>query len=120
MSGRKKSSEVIRADQFIGRKIYELRNTKQWPCRELANAIGITYQQLKKYEAGIDGVSIGRLALIANLLGYATEFLLKGIDQHLGYRVSSLKGSNADDPAGSDMRYQGTNIQDLSLKKKCA
>ena len=47
MSGRKKSSEVIRADQFIGRKIYELRNTKQWPCRELANAIGITYQQLK-------------------------------------------------------------------------
>lgn len=46
--------------------------------RALAEMIGVTYQQVHKYEWGKNGVSAGRLFVIACELGTPIEFFYEG------------------------------------------
>ncbi len=48
--------------------------------QQLANLIGVTYQQAHKYERGINRVSAGRLFGIAKVLGVGVEFFYEGIE----------------------------------------
>ena len=45
---------------------------------QLADALGITFQQIQKYEKGINRISAGRLFEIANLLGVPITFFFEG------------------------------------------
>ena len=88
---RKKSEQSIKADCFVGKRIYDLR-CKQYLSRQtLSAAIGVSHVQLRKYEAGVDSVSLMKLVLIAHSLGTNLEFLLQGLDKHLGYGTSDIE-----------------------------
>jgi transcriptional regulator with XRE-family HTH domain len=56
-------------DIEIGRKIRTLRLERGLSQSRLANGIGLSFQQLQKYESGANRVSAGRLQKIAELLG---------------------------------------------------
>jgi transcriptional regulator with XRE-family HTH domain len=51
---------------------------------DLADKLGITFQQIQKYEKGTNRVSIGRLANIADILGISVTFLLTGSEEKRG------------------------------------
>ena len=53
----------------IGRKIRTLRLERGLSQSRLAGGIGLSFQQLQKYESGANRVSAGRLQKIADLLG---------------------------------------------------
>ena len=55
-------------DQIIGKKIYFLRLDNNISQAELAKKIGISAQQLQKYENAKNKISAARLALIAKVL----------------------------------------------------
>ena len=55
-------------DQIIGKKIYFLRLDNNMSQAELAKKIGISAQQLQKYENTKNRISAARLALIAKVL----------------------------------------------------
>ena len=55
-------------DRAIGRKLYELRVSRGLTQQQLAEYMGVTYQQAHKYEKGINRMSAGRLAHLAQLL----------------------------------------------------
>jgi transcriptional regulator with XRE-family HTH domain len=55
-------------DIEIGRKIRTLRLERGFSQSRLANGIGLSFQQLQKYESGANRVSAGRLQKIAELL----------------------------------------------------
>ncbi|MBN8523675.1 MAG: helix-turn-helix transcriptional regulator [Rickettsiales bacterium] len=55
-------------DQIIGKKIYFLRLDNNMSQAELAKKIGISAQQLQKYENAKNKISAARLALIAKVL----------------------------------------------------
>ena len=55
-------------DQIIGKKIYFLRLDNNMSQAELAKKIGISAQQLQKYENAKNRISAARLALIAKVL----------------------------------------------------
>jgi transcriptional regulator with XRE-family HTH domain len=65
-SGRQRRAGV--EDIEIGRKIRTLR-LERGLSQSLANGIGLSFQQLQKYESGANRVSAGRLQRIAALLG---------------------------------------------------
>lgn len=67
-------------DQHIGTVISDLRVVNGLSRLELANKIGVTHQQLHKYEKGSNRISAGRLALIAKALGKPVEFFYAGLD----------------------------------------
>lgn len=54
-------------DQFVGKKIRHVRKTAGLSMVELAEKLGISYQQVQKYEIGANRVSAGILYEIACL-----------------------------------------------------
>lgn len=56
-------------DREIGRKIKSLRNSKGYSQIELAGKIGVSFQQVQKYEKGSTRISVARLQEIADAIG---------------------------------------------------
>jgi transcriptional regulator with XRE-family HTH domain len=63
-------------DRHVATKIRERRIQLGLSRQTLAGAIGLTYQQLHKYETGENRVTIGRLAEIARALDVPLAFFL--------------------------------------------
>ena len=66
-------------DLHIGRRIFEQRTAIGLSQQRLAAMIGVTYQQLHKYETGINRIAVGRLHAVAKALGVAPAWLYDGI-----------------------------------------
>src|SRR5437763_15650179 len=66
-------------DMEIGRKIRALRLERGLSQSGLADGIGLTFQQVQKYEKGTNRVSAGRLQRIADLLNVPVTFFYSGM-----------------------------------------
>lgn len=62
-------------DIDVGRRIRAQRLVRGMSQSDLANCIGITFQQVQKYEKGVNRVGAGRLTRIAEVLGVPVAFL---------------------------------------------
>lgn len=71
-------------DHALGVRITALRKAKGLSQTEVGKALGVSFQQVQKYERGTNRIGAGRLHAIANFFAVP---------------VSSLYG-DADDPAG--------------------
>ncbi len=56
--------------------------------QQLADLIGVTYQQAHKYERGINRISAGRLFEIAHVLSVPVNHFFEGLDTSEGRQVS--------------------------------
>ncbi|CAO4140450.1 helix-turn-helix domain-containing protein [Methylorubrum aminovorans] len=56
-------------DRIVGERIVALRRAKGMSQTALGMAVGVTFQQVQKYEKGANRVGAGRLQEIAQLLG---------------------------------------------------
>ena len=65
-------------DRHIGGRIRALRNLKEMSQEELGDALGVSFQQVQKYEKGMNRVSGGRLLQIAAIFGCEVSDLLQG------------------------------------------
>ena len=72
------------ADRHIGAKLRERRLMLGLTQQQLAELIGVTYQQAHKYEKGINRIAGGRLYGIAKALGVEAGFFYGGIDAEPG------------------------------------
>lgn len=52
-------------DRLVGERIHVLRKSKGLTQTELGRAIGVTFQQVQKYENGMNRVGASRLSDIA-------------------------------------------------------
>lgn len=66
-----------KTDRYIGQKIKEYRLARGYTQTELAEMIGITFQQVQKYERGSNRVSVSRLVSIAGLLNVPIDFFFE-------------------------------------------
>src|SRR3954466_4115884 len=66
-------------DVEIGRKIRTLRLERGLSQSGLAEGIGLTFQQVQKYEKGANRVSAGRLQQIADILHVPVMFFYAGM-----------------------------------------
>jgi transcriptional regulator with XRE-family HTH domain len=67
-------------DTHIGNRIRERRVALGLTGHQLADMIGVTYQQALKYERGADRVSAGQLYAIARALDVPITFCFEGLD----------------------------------------
>lgn len=68
-------------DVEIGRKIRSLRLQRGLSQSGLGDGIGLTFQQVQKYEKGTNRVSAGRLQRIANLLQVPITFFYSSVGE---------------------------------------
>ena len=78
----RKNDYILEVDQFVGNKIYSLRLAKGLSRQQLASVIGVTHQQLQKYEKGANRISVGRLVLIAKALEKEVKYFYEGLESY--------------------------------------
>ena len=61
-------------DRIVSERIYARRNQLEMSQPELAERVGVTFQQVQKYENGKNRVSAGRLYEIAKALGVTIQY----------------------------------------------
>ena len=63
-----------------GPAIRDFRRIRGLSCADLAEKVGIKFQQIQKYETGMNRVSASRLWDIASALGVSIDFFFEGLD----------------------------------------
>ena len=76
-------------DVEIGRKIRALRLERGLSQSKLADGIGLTFQQVQKYEMGTNRVSVGRLQRIADTLNIPVTFFFGAVGARTRKRETS-------------------------------
>jgi len=64
-------------DALIGERIRMLRQRHNVSQTELGKELGITFQQIQKYERGVNHVSAARLQAIAEIFGVPVTFFFE-------------------------------------------
>src|SRR6516162_685222 len=65
-------------DQHIGTRVRMRRKMLAMSQTQLADALGITYQQVQKNETGINRIAAGRLQQISHILQVPVAFFFEG------------------------------------------
>jgi transcriptional regulator with XRE-family HTH domain len=66
-------------DQHVGKRIRVARLAANISQDRLADACGVSFQQVQKYEKGINRVGAGRLLVIAKVLGVDVPYFFDGV-----------------------------------------
>ena len=82
-------SRATDTDHHVGARIRERRIMLGFSQQQMADLIGVTYQQAHKYERGINRISAGRLYKIAQVLGVPVGFFFEGLGE--GYTPDLTK-----------------------------
>lgn len=67
-------------DKHVGSRIRERRIMMGLSQQQMADMIGVTYQQAHKYERGINRISAGRLYEITQVLGVPVSYFFDGLE----------------------------------------
>ncbi len=76
----KPANNEVDVDGYVGSRIRERRVMLGLSQQQMANLIGVTYQQAHKYERGINRISAGRLYEIARVLRVPVSYFFEGLD----------------------------------------
>jgi transcriptional regulator with XRE-family HTH domain len=76
-------------DRHVGARVRERRIMLGFTQQQLADLIGVTYQQAHKYERGINRISAGRLFEIAHVLSVPVNYFFEGLADDEGRQISS-------------------------------
>lgn len=105
----KSSSSINAVDAYVGSRIRLCRGITGYSQEKLAEEMGITFQQVQKYERGLNRVSAGRLWKLSKILGVSVNFFFDGMD---ALPQPSLTGA----PMG--FYEESTIIEDNVLERK--
>ncbi len=66
-------------DKHVGSRIRERRRELHISQQEISSILGVSYQQLQKYENGNNRISAGRLFLLAHILKVEVGYFYQGL-----------------------------------------
>ena len=83
-------------DRYVGSRVRMRRMMLGMSQTELAQAVGVTFQQVQKYEKGTNRVSASRLQQMSHVMGVPIPFFFDG---SLGRSTPSKATATASDPS---------------------
>jgi transcriptional regulator with XRE-family HTH domain len=78
-SFRIRRGRVLDVDRQVGARMRERRVMLGLTQQQMAELVGVTYQQAHKYEKGVNRVSAGRLHQVARALGVGVDYFYGGL-----------------------------------------
>ena len=84
MKGKSRTKAPDSRDMEVGRRIRAQRLVRGLSQTDLGKSLGITFQQVQKYEKGANRVGAGRLTRIAEVLGVPVAFFFSNLEQGPG------------------------------------
>mgnify|MGYP003152641156 CR=1 FL=1 len=87
MPNRHRTNEELTVNKVVGQNLKYLRKVNDLNQTKVGNAIGVTFQQIQKYEKGKNGVSSYRLKQLADKFKVSLDVLLDPnmISLHRGF-----------------------------------
>ena len=67
-------------DRIVGQRLRWRRRELKLTQEQLGERLGLTFQQVQKYEKGVNRISAGRLFEMAQVLGIAITYFYEGVD----------------------------------------
>jgi transcriptional regulator with XRE-family HTH domain len=68
-------------DVHVGRRVRHMRILQDQTQEQLGEKIGVSYQQIQKYETGANRISASRLYWIAVQFGVAPGWFFEGLER---------------------------------------
>ena len=106
-----------RLDVEIGRRIRERRRALGLSQSQLARAVGVTFQQVQKYERGANRVSFSRLMDIVAALGCHLSDLAGGLGHEPSSSVSAGTQRLLAEPGAQDLLQAFSDLKNPSLRE---
>ena len=113
MVSAKKDSAPHPVDVHVGSRVRLRRTYLGYSQDRVAKALGVTFQQVQKYEKGSNRISSSKLFEIAMLLDVPPAFFFNGAENAIG--IASAKTSQAGKAAPSD---QSSSMDDPMLSRR--
>jgi transcriptional regulator with XRE-family HTH domain len=70
-------------DRIVGQRLRWRRRELKLTQEQLGEKLGLTFQQVQKYEKGVNRISAGRLFEMAQVLGITITYFYEGVDDLL-------------------------------------
>jgi len=78
--------EAHPVDRHVGKRVVELRLSRGYNQSELGRALGLSFQQVQKYEKGSNRISSSKLWDISRFLGVDVSYFFEGLtDSQQGF-----------------------------------
>lgn len=79
---------ALDADLHVGQKVRKARKAMSMSQTELGNLLGVSFQQVQKYEKGSNRIGSGRLWEISRVLRVPIDYFFDGIDDEVSSESS--------------------------------
>lgn len=120
---KKQASEI---DAHVGQRVRLRRMLIDMSQEKLGDMLGLTFQQVQKYEKGVNRIGAGRLFEIAKILGVKVDYLYEGIEEKLAGPARGFAEEGARPPVlefvssseGMQLSLAFMRIKDTKLRKK--
>ena len=106
-------------DVHVGRRVREQRIVRGMSQEQLGTAIGLTFQQLQKYERGTNRISASKLYAIARELDVSVAWFFEGIMAR-GRSIASSSEAPIVGRAALEVGKAFASIRSPALRKKVA
>ena len=70
-------------DAFVGSQLKSLRKSAGYSQTELANKVGVTFQQIQKYERGANRIGASRLWGFCKVFDVSPDKFFEGVEDYL-------------------------------------
>jgi transcriptional regulator with XRE-family HTH domain len=80
-------------DKRLGERVRARRLQLDISQERLADLLGVTFQQVQKYEKGTNRMAASRLLDIANALDIPVAYFFEGMDRRKRFDIDSLEGA---------------------------
>jgi transcriptional regulator with XRE-family HTH domain len=114
-------------DKHVGSRVRMRRRMLHMSQTDLGNALGLTFQQVQKYEKGRNRIGAGRLQHISQILQVPVPFFFEGVPAPFSIQKADEGMSDAPSPAhvsgfvatteGLDLAKAFMCIEDRSLRR---
>ncbi|WP_396273885.1 helix-turn-helix domain-containing protein [Hyphomonas sp.] len=110
-------------DRVVGQRIRWRRRELKLTQERLGELLELTFQQVQKYEKGVNRVSAGRLYEIAGVLGVPISYFFDGAEEFLGAEQAEFAEDEGEPhapvmtPEMLELISAFQKIEDVSLRK---
>ncbi|MCI4645769.1 MAG: helix-turn-helix transcriptional regulator [Hyphomonadaceae bacterium] len=91
MSESKLPSDI---DRIVGQRVRWRRRELKLTQEKLGDLLDLTFQQVQKYEKGVNRISAGRLYEMATVLGVPVSYFYDGAEDHIQSTRDALRESD--------------------------
>ncbi|AWJ87171.1 transcriptional regulator (plasmid) [Azospirillum sp. TSH58] len=99
--GREKKEGLNEVDVFVGQRLRELRMLAGLSQSDVASALGLTFQQLQKYERGFNRVSASRLFKLAQFFRVPVSVFFEGLEERHAAQEAGIASPQAEESEGT-------------------